>query len=90
MKKVELVEQVARDAGIKKAAAKKAVESLAGNLVETLKKDGSASLAGLGVFKLKTRAARKGRNPKTGETMQIAERKAVTFKASRKLKKIVQ
>ena len=90
MKKSELIEQVAKDARIKKAEAKRAVESVEKNLVESLKKDGRAVLPGLGVFKLRSRSARQGRNPKTGEPVQIAARKIVTFKTSRKLKKAIQ
>lgn len=90
MKKNELIEQVAKDARIKKAAAKRAVESVSSNIIQTLKSAGKAPLAGLGIFKMRTRKARTGRNPKTGESLQIPERKTVTFRASRKLKKQIQ
>ena len=90
MTKADLIEKLAKEARIKKAAAGRAVESFVSNVVESLKSDGNVVIAGLGTFKLKTSRPRTGRNPKTGETIQIPSKKRVSFKAGVGLKKAVQ
>ncbi|MDD5557810.1 MAG: HU family DNA-binding protein [bacterium] len=92
MNRAELIEAIAADkkAGIEtKAGAGRAIESILGAITSGLKKDGSVSLVGFGTFRVKTRAARMGRNPKTGEQIRIGARKSVAFKASPDLKKSV-
>ena len=86
MNKTELIDAMAADAGISKAAAKKALESLMGSVSGTLKKGGRVSLVGFGSWSVSKRAARDGRNPQTGATIQIGASKSVGFKAGKALK----
>jgi DNA-binding protein HU-beta len=87
MTKVELVEQMAKDADITKVAAGAALDSFIANVTKALKKkDGKVTLVGFGTFAKVHRKARKGRNPQTGEALKIKARNAVTFKAGKKLK----
>ena len=89
MKKVELVEAVATNAGLTKADALRAIDATFEAITETLKKGDKITLIGFGTFAVSKRAAREGRNPRTGETVKIAARKAVTFKAGSALKESV-
>jgi len=89
MNKSDLVEAMAADAGISKAAAAKALDSLMNNVKNTLKDGGKLALVGFGSFAVKQRAARTGRNPQTGETIQIAARNVVSFKPGSELKDAV-
>ena len=87
MTKAELIEVMAADAKISKAAAGVALESFMANVTKALKKkDGKVTLVGFGTFAKVRRKARKGRNPQTGEPLKIKARNAVTFKAGKKLK----
>jgi DNA-binding protein HU-beta len=81
MNKSELIDAIAADAGITKAAAKSALESFLGNVGATLKKGGRVSLVGFGSWSVSKRAARDGRNPQTGKTIKIAAKNVVKFKA---------
>ena len=72
---------MAADAGISKAAAKAALESLTDNVTNTLKGGGKVALVGWGTWSVSKRAAREGRNPQTGATIQIAAKNIVKFKA---------
>ena len=72
---------MAEDAGITKAAAKKALESFLGNIEKSLKGGDRVSLVGFGSWSVSKRAAREGRNPQTGKTIQIAAKNVVKFKA---------
>lgn len=90
MNRAELIEAIVgnKKAGIEtKAAADRALEAVLGGIAGGLKKDGAVSLVGFGTFKVKTRAARMGRNPQTGEAIKISAKKVVGFKASADLKK---
>ena len=90
MTKAELIEVMAADAKISKAAAGVALESFMTNVTKALKKkDGKVTLVGFGTFSKVRRKARKGRNPQTGEPLKIKARNAVTFKAGKKLKDAV-
>ena len=89
MNKSELIDAIAADAGITKAAAKLALESFLGNVGETLKKGGRVSLVGFGSWSVSARAARDGRNPQTGKTIQIAAKNVVKFKAGAELESAV-
>lgn len=89
MNKSDLVEKMAADAGISKAAAGKALDSLMDAVKGTLKSGGKVALVGFGSFTVKERAARDGRNPQTGETIKIAARKVVSFKPGSELKDAV-
>ncbi|PJB12540.1 MAG: DNA-binding protein [Flavobacteriales bacterium CG_4_9_14_3_um_filter_40_17] len=85
MNKTELIDAIAADAGISKAAAKKALESFLGNVEGALKKGGRVSLVGFGSWSVSTRSAREGRNPQTGATIKIKAKKVVKFKAGSEL-----
>ena len=90
MTKAELVEKMAKDAGISKAAAGKALASFTGSVTKALKKkDGKVTLVGFGTFAKVRRKARKGRNPQTGETIKIKASNVVKFKAGKALKDAV-
>ena len=90
MTKTELVEKMAKDAKISKAAAGKALDSLADGVKKALKKkDGKVTLTGFGTFSKVRRKAREGRNPQTGEKMKIKACNAVKFKAGKALKDAV-
>ena len=86
MTKKELIEKVAVDAEITKKAAELAVESVLNGIETSLVEEGKITFVGFGTFDVRERAAREGRNPKTGETMTIAASKGVGFKAGKKLK----
>lgn len=89
MNKSELVEAVASDAGISKADAGKAVDAVFDSISDALQKGDKVSLVGFGVFSVRERAARTGRNPKTGEELKIAAGKTPAFKAGKALKDAV-
>jgi DNA-binding protein HU-beta len=80
---------MAEDAGISKAAAKKALESFLENVEGSLKKGDRVSLVGFGSWSVSKRAAREGRNPQTGKTIKIAAKNVVKFKAGSDLQKSV-
>jgi len=86
MTKAELIEQMAKDAGISKAAAGAVLNSFMGNVTKALKKkDGKVTLVGFGTFKKSYRKTRKGRNPQTGEVIKIKGKNVVKFSAGKKL-----
>ncbi|MCI5732427.1 MAG: HU family DNA-binding protein [Tenericutes bacterium] len=89
MTKQELVEKMAEKAGITKADAARALEAFTETVTEALKAGEKISLVGFGTFATSERAAREGRNPRTGEKVEIAARTAVSFKAGSKLKDAV-
>jgi len=81
MNKADLIDAMAEDAGISKAAAKKALDSMTDNIAAALAKGGRISLVGFGSFSVSKRNAREGRNPQTGQTIKIAAKNVVKFKA---------
>jgi len=89
MNKTELIDAMAADAGITKAAAKKALESFLGNVEGSLKKGNRVSLVGFGSWSVSRRNAREGRNPQTGQTIKIAAKNVVKFKAGTELSNAV-
>jgi DNA-binding protein HU-beta len=90
MTKKELVAKMAKDAGLTKVAAGKALDSFTSSVTAALKKkDGKVTLVGFGSFSKVRRKARKGRNPQTGDKIKIKARNAVKFKAGKKLKESV-
>ncbi|MBE6150695.1 MAG: HU family DNA-binding protein [Bacilli bacterium] len=89
MKKVELVEAVAEATGLTKADATRAIDATFAAITGALKDGDKVPLVGFGTFAVSKRAAREGRNPQTGETVKIAARNAVTFKAGSALKDAV-
>ena len=86
MTKAELVEFIAENADLTKADAARALDAVVEGVTEGLKKNGKVTLVGFGTFEAKNRAAREGRNPQTGETVQIPASVAPTFKAGKALK----
>lgn len=85
MNKTELIDSMAENAGITKAAAKVALETFLGDVEKTLKKGDRISLVGFGSWSVSKRAARDGRNPQTGKTIKIAAKNVVKFKAGSEL-----
>ena len=90
MNKSDLIEAVAEAADISKAAAGRAVEAMTTTIADALKGGETVSLIGFGTFAVKERAARTGRNPKTGETIAIGASKSPAFKAGKALKDAIQ
>lgn len=86
MNKTQLVEKIAADADLSKASAGRALDAMIEAVGETLQSGDQVSLIGFGTFSVRTRAARTGRNPKTGAEIQIAEAKVPAFKPGKALK----
>ena len=86
MTKAELVEKIAKDAGISKAAAGKALDSFIDGVVKSVKKGNKVALVGFGSFSAGKRKARTGRNPRTGATIKIPARKVPKFSAGKTFK----
>jgi DNA-binding protein HU-beta len=84
--KTELIDHIAKQADISKAAAGRALEAVIGGVQSTLKKGGSVSLVGFGTFSVTKRAARSGRNPRTGAAIKIKAAKVPKFRAGKALK----
>ena len=89
MNKGELIDAVASSAGLSRADATKAVDGVLDSIQGTLASGGSVSLVGFGTFSVKARAARMGRNPRTGEAIHIAASNVPGFKAGKGLKDAV-
>ena len=89
MTKQDMIDRMAKEARISKAAAERALGAYIGAVGEELKKSGKLSLVGFGTFNCVQRKARTGRNPKTGGTIQIPARKVVRFKAGKGLTDVV-
>ncbi|MCH2217733.1 MAG: HU family DNA-binding protein [Flavobacteriales bacterium] len=81
MNKSDLIDAMASDAGISKAAAKSALESFMSSVTNTLKDGGKVALVGFGTFSVSKRSARSGRNPQTGAEITIAAKNVAKFKA---------
>lgn len=86
MSKTELVEFIAKEAGLSKADAARALDATVAGITAGLKKDGKVSLVGFGTFTAKTRAAREGINPLTKAPLSIPAKTVASFKAGSKLK----
>lgn len=89
MNKTELIDHIAKSADISKAAATRSLDSMIGAVKMTLKKNGSVTLVGFGTFSLGERASRTGRNPQTGEAINIKAAKVPKFKPGKALKDAV-
>ena len=81
MNKSELIEVAAKEAGLTKAATEKALAGMVGAIVKAVSKGDSVTLVGFGTFKSAKRAARTGKNPKTGEALKIAATTVAKFSA---------
>ena len=90
MNKTELIQHIASHADISKVAAARALQGTIDAIKDTLRKGGSVSLVGFGTFSVGQRAARKGRNPRTGSTIEIKSAKIPKFKPGKSLKDAVQ
>ena len=86
MNKNDLVDAVAERTGLAKSDAARAVEAVLGAVTDALRKGETVALSGFGSFVAKTRAARTGRNPRTGESIAIPASRAPAFKAGKGLK----
>ena len=86
MNKTELVAAIAEKAELSKKDSEKALKAFIDTVTDELKKGEKIQLVGFGTFEVQHRAAREGRNPRTGETMTIAASKAPKFKAGKALK----
>ncbi len=87
--KSDLIEAIAKSADISKAAAGRALDATMASITKSLKKGELVSLVGFGTFYLGKRAARNGRNPRTGETIKIKAAKVPKFRAGKNLKDAV-
>lgn len=86
MNKLELIDAIAAKSGLTKADSTRALDAFMAAVSETLKKGDKITLTGFGTFAVSKRAARDGRNPRTGEIVKIPARNSVSFKAGSKLK----
>lgn len=89
MNKEELLNKIAEEAGITKAQAKAALDSFTDGVKSSLKQGGKVSLVGFGTFSKGHRAARTGRNPQTGASVEIAAKNTVKFKAGKELSEYI-
>ena len=89
MNRVELVDAIAKEAGLTKVDADKALKAFVGTVYKELKKKGKVQLVGFGTFETSKRAARKGKNPQTGEAIKIPAATVPKFKAGNALKDLV-
>ena len=89
MNKQELIENIAASVDITKADAGRALDSVIDSITDSLRKGDSVALVGFGTFSVRSRAARTGRNPQTGESIQIAAAQVPVFKAGKALRDAV-
>lgn len=89
MNKSELIDAIAAHSELSKADAGRALNGFIAAVTDAMKREDDVVLVGFGTFSVKERAAREGRNPSTGETIQIAASKSVGFKAGKALKESV-
>ncbi|WP_184403541.1 HU family DNA-binding protein [Geomicrobium halophilum] len=89
MNKTDLINAVAEQADISKKEASKAVDSVFDNITETLKDGNKVQLVGFGSFEVRERASRKGRNPQTGDEIEIPATKNPAFRPGKQLKDAV-
>jgi DNA-binding protein HU-beta len=90
MNKVAIVEAVHAKLGGTKVQAEEVVDTVIDSIVSSLKKGGEVSIAGLGIFSTKTRAARQARNPRTGESIQVPSMRVPKFRPAKALKDAVK
>ncbi len=90
MTKAELVASVAKETMISKASIEKAINAFIGCVAKVLKKGGKLTLPGFGTFSVSKRRARKGRNPQSGDEIEIPATKVAKFKAGKLLKRAVK
>ena len=88
--KSDIVKQLNDEIGLNKREAKELVDSFFDNIKETLSQGHEVKLSGFGNFQLKNKSSRPGRNPRTGEDVEITARRVATFKSGQKLKESVK
>ena len=89
MNKTELIEAIAKDTGLTKKDAAKAIDAITGSVTQALKKKDNVQLVGFGTFETAKRAAREGKNPQTGAAIKIPASTVPKFKAGKALKDAV-
>jgi DNA-binding protein HU-beta len=89
MNKTELVEKIAEDAGMERKTAEQALKATLNAITDAVAEGEKVTLPGFGTFERRERAAREGRNPQTGETIEIAESTVPAFKAGATFKSYV-
>ncbi len=90
MNKASIVDSVHEKLGGTKVQAEEVVDMIIDSIITTLKKGGEVSIAGLGIFSTKNRAARQARNPRTGEAISVPAMKVPKFRAAKGLKDAVK
>lgn len=90
MNKAEIINKVHETLGGTKVDAERAVETMISSIVDSLKEGNEVSIAGLGIFSANMRAARQGRNPRTGETIEVPAMRVPKFRAAKALKDAVK
>lgn len=90
MNKTDIIDAIQEAVGGTKADAERAMEAVIAAITGSLQKGVEVSVAGLGIFKTKTRAARTGRNPRTGQTIQVPAMRVPKFTAAKALKEAVK
>ena len=90
MNKTQLIKNIAASANLTQAQATAALQAFETSIIDELANGGEVALTGFGTFKVTERAARTGRNPKTGESLEIAASKVPSFKAGKALKEAVK
>lgn len=90
MTKNDLVAKIAKDSGITKAQAAKAINSMISGIEKSLKGGQKVTFVGFGTFKVAERKARNGRNPKTGEVIKIPKKKVPKFAPGKRLRELIK
>lgn len=90
MNKSELIEHIAKQADLSKAAATRALDAMVGGVKTTLKKSGTVTIVGFGTFAVSKRQGRTGRNPRTGAAIKIKAAKVPKFKPGKGLKDAIK
>ncbi|MBA7667636.1 DNA-binding protein HU [subsurface metagenome] len=90
MNKAELVEEVAGQTGLTKKISREAVGAIISVITDSLTREEKVTLVGFGTFRVRERKARRGRNPQTGETIQIRAKKVPKFKAGKNFREAVR
>ncbi len=90
MNKADLIDKIAKDARISKTASSKALDSLVDGITRALKKGDRVALVGFGTFTVSRRKARVGRNPQTGEQIEIKARKVARFRPGKDLSSTIR
>jgi integration host factor subunit alpha len=90
MTKADLVDKIFEKIGLSKKEAQEIIEILFDTMKQTFVEGESVKISGFGTFNVRNKVARRGRNPKTGEELEISPRKVITFRASNQLKDVLE